>query len=173
MTNDLITWYILIFGIPLTFMSGIGYSIFDNRRKSVSSLRSPLSKIIVQGNNDEYARLVKMICELHENEFTEENVPTRESFILELVTDALNASRRNKDIMEIPQDALFRTACETTFQRKRDTMACPCCEAPEASIIGLRYDCGSYFAFSGLIQTKECKRVEKILNDNKKENPSK
>lgn len=168
MTNDVITWLILIFGIPLSFMSVMGYSIFDNRRKSVKSLRPVLSKIIVQGNNDEYASLVKLICELHENEFTEENVPTRESFILELVTDALNASRRNKDIMEIPQDALFRTACETTFQRKGDVMACPCCEAPEASIIGLRYDCGSYFTFSGFNQTKECKRVQKILDDNKK-----
>jgi len=111
---------ILALGIPVIFICGIGFSIFDNRRKSVASLRSPLSKIIVQGNYDEYARLIKMICELHENEFTEENVPTRESFILELVTDALNASRRDKNFNEIPQDALFRVACDTTLDKKEN-----------------------------------------------------
>lgn len=71
------------------------------------TLKNQLRDIIRQGNNDEYAQLIKTICELHENEFTEENTPTRESFILELVTDAFNESRRKHGISEIPMDALF------------------------------------------------------------------
>lgn len=54
------------------------------------SFDAKLRKIIQQGNQDKYRELIKKIVQFHVEEYTEDNLPTAEDFILELVNDALD-----------------------------------------------------------------------------------
>jgi len=56
----------------------------------VSKFDRQLKTIIQQGNQDQYRALIKKIVKLHRKEYTEDNLPTSEDFILELVNDALD-----------------------------------------------------------------------------------
>lgn len=68
------------------------------------SIEKELKNIIKQGNQHLYQKLINDIVSLHRQEYTEENLPTSEGFILELVNNALDDMwakencKRNMDV---------------------------------------------------------------------------
>lgn len=57
---------------------------------SMVNFDKELKRIIRQGNQKEYAKLIKKIVRFHSEEYIEDNLPTHDDFILELVNDALD-----------------------------------------------------------------------------------
>ena len=59
-----------------------------------------LRRIISQGDTSrEYRKLFKRIVEIHREEFTEENIPTTEDYLQELLREGIEDARSREGVL--------------------------------------------------------------------------